>query len=265
MINVKKYRNMTKCIIPNTVQLSSKSFYNVFNGMTNLKTVSIPNCVTNMAYAYSYCNNLTTAVCGPNVTNMSGAYRNCTNLTTAVCGDNVTDMSVAYENCHSLTTAVCGDNVTNMSNAYWGCRSLTTAVCGPNVTNMFHAYENCRNLTTAVCGPNVTNMAYAYSDCTNIQGNLYIYHNKTSNVACCFNNKISANRLNIYVHSGSNTLGRLRSTNIQSIVGKEITWTDDTATNGCHYNTAYNIYIYPVANVEESRIANGDPDYMGNM
>jgi hypothetical protein len=42
------------------------------------------------------------------------------------------------------------------------------------------------------------------------------------------------------------------------MVGKYITWTDDTATNGCYYNTSYNIYIYPVANVAEAKIANGD-------
>jgi hypothetical protein len=53
--------------------------------------------------------------------------------------------------------------------------------------------------------------------------------------------------------------------NYYSIVGSPITWTDDFATNGCYYNTSYNIYIYPVANVEATRIANGDPDYMGNM
>ena len=46
--------------------------------------------------------------------------------------------------------------------------------------------------------------------------------------------------------------------NTSSLVGNTITWTDDTATNGCYYNTSYNIYIYPVANVAEARVANGD-------
>jgi hypothetical protein len=49
-----------------------------------------------------------------------------------------------------------------------------------------------------------------------------------------------------------------------SIVGNSITWDTDTA-NKCSYNTAYNIYIYPVANVENARIANGDPNNMGVM
>jgi hypothetical protein len=46
--------------------------------------------------------------------------------------------------------------------------------------------------------------------------------------------------------------------NTFTLVGGAITWTNDTATNGCYYNTAYNIYIYPVANVAEAKIANGD-------
>jgi hypothetical protein len=42
------------------------------------------------------------------------------------------------------------------------------------------------------------------------------------------------------------------------MIGSAITWTDDTTTNGCYYNTAYNIYIYPVENVAAAREANGD-------
>ena len=64
--------------------------------------------------------------------------------------------------------------------------------------------------------------------------------------------------LNIYVHDGSTSLTTLKCTNTYSLVGATITWTDDTATNGCYYNATQNIYIYPVANVEAARIANGD-------
>ena len=50
----------------------------------------------------------------------------------------------------------------------------------------------------------------------------------------------------------------LLTNNTSSLVGTNITWTDDTATNGCYYNTYYNIYIYPVENVAAARTANGD-------
>ena len=35
-------------------------------------------------------------------------------------------------------------------------------------------------------------------------------------------------------------------------MGSSITWTNDYATNGCYYNTVYNIYIRPVANVYDA-------------
>ena len=44
--------------------------------------------------------------------------------------------------------------------------------------------------------------------------------------------------------------------NASSLVGTTITWTDDTTTNGCYYNTSYNIYIYPVEDVAASRLEN---------
>jgi hypothetical protein len=52
----------------------------------------------------------------------------------------------------------------------------------------------------------------------------------------------------------------LLTNNTSSLVGATITWTDDTATNGCYYNTQYNIYIYPVDDVAAARTANGDDE-----
>ena len=67
----------------------------------------------------------------------------------------------------------------------------------------------------------------------------------------CYNSK----QLNIYVHDNTTSLNTLLSTS-SKLVSYSPTWTDDTATNGCHYNTQYNIYIYPVANVAEARLEN---------
>ena len=140
-----------------------------YNNCTNLTTAVCGNNVTNMDHAYFQCSNLTNAVCGENVIDMSRAYESCINLTTAICGPNVTSMSRAYSSCHNLTTAVCGPNVTNMSAAYSHCSNLTTAVCGENVISMQETYYRCYNLTSAVCGPNVTSMICAYSYCNNLK------------------------------------------------------------------------------------------------
>ena len=69
--------------------------------------------------------------------------------------------------------------------------------------------------------------------------------------------------LNIYAIANSKTVATLTNES-KSIVKNSITWTYE-ATNQRYYNTFYNIYIYPVTNVEAVRIANGDPDCMGNL
>jgi hypothetical protein len=211
-----------------------------------------------MLNTYACCYKLTTAICGDKVTDMSFTYQYCWNLTTPACGPNVTNMSYTYHNCSNLTTAICGPNVTSMWGTYYNCTNLTTAVCGPNVTDMRYAYSNCRNLTTAVCGNNVSYIDNTYRNCTNIRGNAYFYSNNISSVCNCFNGRSTSNRLNIYVHAGSTSNTRLRYSNALSIFGASaVTWSTNS-TNNCFYNTRRNVYVYYVANVEASRIANGD-------
>jgi hypothetical protein len=121
------------------------------------------------------------------------------------------------------------------------------------------AYSDCSKLTgSPVCGENVTNMADTYFNCYNLMGNAYFYSTKITNVARCFNGRNTSNVLNIYVPINSNSLNTCLRNNSQSLVGTDCTWADDTATNGCYYNTAYNIYLYPVENVAAARTANGD-------
>ena len=233
------------------------NMYHAYYKCDNIKTPVCGKNVVDMGYAYSSCINLTTSVCGDNVENMYCAYSSCNNLTTAVCGNGVTNMSKAYSSCANLMTPACGKNVVDMSSAYSGCKNLTTAVCGDNVVNMSFAYSNCTKLTTAVFGNNVTTINSAYRNCTNIQKNCYIYSQQVSGAGYCFANKSNSYMLNIYVPSGSTTQSVMLYKNTLSLAGANITWTNDTANNR-HYNTTYNIYIYPVANVAAAREANGD-------
>jgi hypothetical protein len=101
-------------------------------------------------------------------------------------------------------------------------------------------------------------MANTYAHCYNLTGNGYFYSSKANAITNCFYGRNTSNKLSLYVPSGSTTLTTCLINNTKSMVGQKITWTDDIATNGCYYNTAYNIYIYPVANVAEARVANGD-------
>ena len=200
-----------------------------------------------------------------NVTNMFSAYSGCTNLTgSPVCGNNVTNMFSAYRGCTNLTgSPVCGQKVTNMSNTYRYCENLTgSPVCGNNVTDMSYAYAHCTNLTgSPICGKKVTNMYYAYRECANLTGNAYFYSSTVNRTKYCFYEKNNSRRLNIYVPSGSTTNTTVHYTNSGSLVGKTITWTN---AGSYQYNTAYNIYIYPVANVAAAAIANGDEEANAN-
>jgi hypothetical protein len=211
--------------------------------------------------AYDSCYNITgSPVCGKNVTgSMHGAYYNCQNLTGApVCGNNVTNFSFTYAYCYNITgQPVCGNKVTDMCETYFGCANLTgSPICGNNVVNFSTTYYGCSNLTgVAVCGNKVTDMEFAYYRCPNISGNAYMYSTQVVNARHCFSQKNNARRLNIYVKSGSKTNTVFHYTNSYSLVGSTITWTN---AGTYQYNTIYNIYIYPVANVEAARIANGD-------
>ena len=102
---------------------------------------------------------------------------------------------------------------------------------------------------------NVTTMQGTYYDCTNLYGNSYFYSNNVSNVYNCFYGRNTSNQLNIYVYNNSTTMNTCLYTNASSMVGTDITWTYD---NNRYYNTAYNIYIYPVENVYNAKINNGD-------
>lgn len=252
-----------------------------YAGCTNL--TGSPVCgsnVTDMAEAYRDCRSLTgSPACGDNVTNMFATYSLCYSLTgSPICGDKVTDMGYAYAGCMSLTGSpvcgpnvidmyetynfctnltgqpVCGNKVVNMSNAYQYSGVTGQPVCGPNVTNMHSAYYYCTDLTgSPICGPNVTNMYETYYSCTNLSSNGYFYSNKVTNVYSCFGGRNTNKRLNLYVPANSTTLNScLRNTASTSLTGTSITWTNSVAANGYHYNATRNIYIYPVANVEQA-------------
>jgi len=224
-----------------------------------------------MTNVYYDCINLTgEAACGPNVTTMTNAYKDCHNLTTAACGDNVVDMYFAYRNCYNLTSAACGPNVDRMWCSYHNCISLTMPACSNSVTNMIGTYSGCTNLTTAIFGPNVNIIGSdsnffsfsvrdlgTYGNCYNVRGNTYLYTNDIKEVRYCFGGRNTMNILNIYVPASSTTLNSCLKTNELSLIGANITWTNDS-TNNRYYNTSANIYIYPVSNVEQAKIDNGD-------
>ena len=217
--------------------------------------------VSDMSRTYYNCYSLTgSPVCGEKVSNMDMTYYHCRNLTgSPVCGENVTNMSNAYKSCYNLTgSPVCGEKVTVMSRTYDSCYNLTgSPVCGENVTNMSGAYSSCYNLTgSPVCGENVTSMYMTYYNCYNLTGNAYFYSANISDMGSCFHARPTTKRLNLYLPANSTSLTTALINNNYSMTGFSTTWTNDMVANKCYYNTYYNIYIYPVYNVESVMLEN---------
>ena len=212
-----------------------------------------------MNTTYQNCKNLNGApVCGPNVIDMKYAYQDCHKLTgSPVSGENVTQMVNTYRNCYNLTgDAACGPNVINLEHAYENCYNLSgSPACGQNVTRMYGSYKNCFNLTgNPICGENVTVMDYAYMNCKNLASNAYFYSKKLTSAISCFGNRNISTPLNLYVTANTTTNTTVHSHYAHnSVVGAAITWTN---AGTYQYNTAYNIYIYPVEDVELKRVEN---------
>ena len=59
----------------------------------------------------------------------------------------------------------------------------------------------------------------------------------------CFYGKNNSRRYDIHLPANSQSWNTFIINNTSSIVGANITWTIDT--NGCYYNTVYNIYLHP--------------------
>lgn len=232
--------------------------------MGNIKKVYFNNKISPIAI-YGWCHgavNLTsfntTNLDMTNVINMRGIFYNCYKLTgSPFCGPNVDNMSDAYYNCKNVSgVCVCGPNVTNMARAYYNCNKVLGGPVGNKVLNMAYAFYNCVNFNQVpIIGSNVTNMAYAYAYSFHSKsGNIYIYSPNVTNVYNCFY-RTSASRINVYVLAGSTTNTTIHAnTYNKSVSGSAITW---TSASGYKYNKICNIYIYPVSNVEEARIKNG--------
>ena len=114
---------------------NTKSCYSLFNSykgtsIDGLITYDDTSNVTNMAFMFNNCTNLTTIpqLDTSNVNTMSSMFYNCTNLTTIPQLDtsNVNTMSSMFYMCKKLTTvpALNVSNVTNMSNMFMRCNRL---------------------------------------------------------------------------------------------------------------------------------------------
>ena len=191
---IENYRQITT--IPNNiiseltdVKVAPNAAY-AFNDCSNLTSINLPNMdmsrVTNMTSMFAYCNN---------VTNISGiANWNTSSLVTMNSMFFECQNIVNFENLSNWDTS----NVTSMSSLFWGCSNLKNVDFinnwnTSNVTDMSGTFYSCENLINPPSIPNnVTNMSSTFYNCTKLEGDLYIYSDKVSNVSGCFDGRNSS-------------------------------------------------------------------------
>jgi hypothetical protein len=116
------------------------------------------------------------------------------------------------------------------------------------VTNLHNTFKNCANIGGKVrVGTGVTFMNNCFANCTSENfKNIYVLSNKISGANGAFYNVANTTRHNIFIPNTGTTMTRFLYSNSYSIAARAITWTNDMTNNGCHYNTQYNLYIYPM-------------------
>lgn len=166
--------------------------YNLFSGMTNLKSVDVSkwdiSSVTEMIGLFSDCSSLTTLDIGSwdtsRIVEMSEMFSGCSSLKRLNIGNwntsAVTSMSQMFSGCSSLTRLDIGrwntSSVTEMYDMFNDCESLTTLDLNnwntSAVTDMTGMFMNCSGLTSLKVSKwntrNVTDMAQMFRECSSL-------------------------------------------------------------------------------------------------
>ena len=171
--------------------------YSWFYDMGNLQSITgisylNTSAVTNMAYMFGLCANLTSLdVSGfntANVTKMGGMFCGCSSLTTLDLSNfntaNVTDMQHMFDASQGLTSVDLSSfnttKVTNMAYMFLGCNNLATIYAGrgwntENVTNSSDMFLNCTSIRGGQGLPYISDHVdkyYAHVDCIDNRGYL---------------------------------------------------------------------------------------------
>ena len=170
----------------------------LFNNITTLSSVSIPNSVTTIGQnAFMYCSGITSVTIPDSVTSIGNqAFLGCSGLTSITIPNSVTTIGrYAFNGCSGLTSVTIPNSVTTIGeNAFDGCSGLTSVtlntnanavfsnlltifgnqvteyVIGNNVTSIIEeAFRNCTGLTSVTIPNSVTSIgSYAFQNCSGL-------------------------------------------------------------------------------------------------
>ncbi len=169
--------NIRSVSIPNSV---TEIGYGAFEECQKLTNVSISNGVKTICTdAFSGCTSLTSVTLPDGVTEIGyGAFCNCTSLTNVTIPNSVINIREpksggvsqygAFGGCTSLTSITIPDSVTSINRAFSGCTSLTSITIPDSVTSIEGAFSGCTSLTSIVIPDSVTSIEGAFSGCTSL-------------------------------------------------------------------------------------------------
>ena len=145
----------------------------VFNSLSNLRKIVLPNWMPIGGGLFAHCNSLTSANIPEGVTRIAtGAFWDCRSLTSVNIPEGVTSIGLsAFEDCRSLTSVNIPEGVTSIGEeAFKGCSSLTSVNIPEGVTSIGElAFYNCRSLTSVNIPKGVTSIGFrAFLSCSSL-------------------------------------------------------------------------------------------------
>ena len=148
--------NLKSVSIPNTV---TEIGFNTFFNCKSLESISIPDSVTKMDYGiFEGCESLKNVSLSNNTYAIRfGTFYGCTSLESITIPSNVKSVEIfAFKGCISLKTLVISEGLTTInSQAFQGCTSLDTVVIPKSVTTIKRlAFLDCMNVTVC-CEVNI--------------------------------------------------------------------------------------------------------------
>ena len=154
-------------IIPNSVT----TILYAFSGCSNLKSISIPNGVTEIGeHAFSYCESLSSIAISNSVTRIGRyAFRGCSGLTSVSIPNSVTIIEEnAFYDCTGLTSVDIPESVANIT-GFAGCMGLTSVTIPNSVTSIGAGAFSETGLTSITIPNRVKSIGrWAFANCKSL-------------------------------------------------------------------------------------------------
>ena len=141
-----------------------------YQGMSNLKSVYMPNAQSIGDYAFALCDHLTRIELSNSLSSIGdSAFAWCYKLTDIYIPDSVQNIgNSAFSNCKKLTNVTIPQNITSIDDYVFGWSGLEYIEIPDNIISIgYMAFYNCENLKSITISDNVENIGeQAFARCT---------------------------------------------------------------------------------------------------